>query len=474
MKRALITKYGILTAFAILCILCTPNPKQKNVRSDSQFSGKEGEVKLIVLDPGHFHASLLLKDTIRQVNDTVFVYAPHGEELEQFLQTIKTYNSRKNSPTAWVLNVYDEADYLEKMISDKKGNVVILAGNNKNKTEYIYRSIASKLNVLSDKPMAINRQGFELLEKTYQKADSNDVYLYDMMTERYDILNIIEKELIQNKELFGELQQGTPDNPAISMESVHHFYKEVSGVPTIRPAWYYDIEQQGEGIADVTTHLIDLVNWKCFPEEAIDYKHDINLLSATHWPTKISLDEFTKSTRLEKFPNFLIKYVKDSLLHVYANGTIHYQVKGMNTAIKVQWDFQAPEGGGDTFGSVIKGTKAVLKTRQDKQQNYVKQLYIQKTDEVSNKEFEKNLQKTIEKIRLTYPFVSLSQPLPDGSVLINIPLEKREGHEEHFKYVAKQFFEYLVNRNMPDWEISNTLAKYYITTKAVEIAKEEN
>ncbi|NMB50176.1 MAG: hypothetical protein GX997_06940, partial [Bacteroidales bacterium] len=27
---------------------------------------------------------------------------------------------------------------------------------------------------------------------------------------------------------------------------------------------------------------------------------------------------------------------------------------------------------------------------------------------------------------------------------------------------------------MPDWEISNTLAKYYITTKAVEIAKEEN
>ena len=36
------------------------------------------------------------------------------------------------------------------------------------------------------------------------------------------------------------------------------------------------------------------------------------------------------------------------------------------------------------------------------------------------------------------------------------------------KRVAKQFFEYLANRDMPDWEISNTLAKYYVTTKAVE------
>ncbi len=55
-----------------------------------------------------------------------------------------------------------------------------------------------------------------------------------------------------------------------------------------------------------------------------------------------------------------------------------------------------------------------------------------------------------------------------------ILFRKRVRHEEHFKHAAKQFFEYLANRNMPDWEISNTLAKYYVTTKAVEIAKEGN
>ena len=84
------------------------------------------------------------------------------------------------------------------------------------------------------------------------------------MTERYDILNIIEKRTITKKELFGELQQGSPESPSITMESVHHFFKNVSGKPLIRPAWYYDTAQQGEGIADVTTHLIDLVQWQCF------------------------------------------------------------------------------------------------------------------------------------------------------------------------------------------------------------------
>ena len=49
-------------------------------------------------------------------------------------------------------------------------------------------------------------------------------------------------------------------------ESVHHFYKIVSGSPVIRPAWFFDTSQQGEGIVDVTTHLVDLIQWGCFPD----------------------------------------------------------------------------------------------------------------------------------------------------------------------------------------------------------------
>ena len=70
------------------------------------FTGKEGEIKLVVLDPGHFHASLLQKFPQKQVNDTVFVYAPGGSELDQYLASIEGYNSRSENPTAWIGIVY--------------------------------------------------------------------------------------------------------------------------------------------------------------------------------------------------------------------------------------------------------------------------------------------------------------------------------------------------------------------------------
>ena len=238
---------------------------KEDTSSKIVFTGKNGEIELVVLDPGHFHANLLQKFPQKQVNDTVLVYAPEGSELTQYLSSIEGYNNRSENPTNWHEVVYSGVDYLQKMIEEKKGNVVILAGNNLKKTEYISQAINAGYNVLSDKPMAINTENFELLKSAFDRARTHNVYLYDVMTERYEILNTLTRELISNKELFGELQNGTPDNPPIVMENVHHFYKEVSGNVLVRPAWFYDVEQQGEGMVDVATHLVDLINWQCFP-----------------------------------------------------------------------------------------------------------------------------------------------------------------------------------------------------------------
>lgn len=123
---------GIIV-FSLFFLSCTENKAKKEMKKQTVFTGKEGEIKLIVLNPGHFHAALVLKFPQKQINDTVLVYAPKGEELDQFLASIKDYNSRAENPTSWVPVVYSGSDYLEKMIDDKKGNVVILAGNNKKK-----------------------------------------------------------------------------------------------------------------------------------------------------------------------------------------------------------------------------------------------------------------------------------------------------------------------------------------------------
>src|SRR5664279_4214417 len=252
---------------------------------------KTYQVKLITVDPGHFHASLVQKIMYDQVSPDVYVYAPQGPDYLQHLDRIKSYNNRPVDPTSWNEKVYTGADFFEKMISDKAGNVVVLAGNNRKKAEYITKSINAGLNVLADKPMIISPEDFPALEAAFKTAGEKGVLLYDIMTERYEVTTILQKLLSQNSNIFGTLTTGSKEEPAVTKISVHHFSKVVSGSQVLRPAWYFDIHQQGEGIVDVTTHLVDLIQWECFPEQILN-PSDIRMINAKRWPTLISREEF--------------------------------------------------------------------------------------------------------------------------------------------------------------------------------------
>jgi len=470
MKKELYT-VGILI-FSLFFISCKANKEKQEMHQQTVFTGKSGEIKLIILDPGHFHASLLLKFPQKQINDTVYVYAPKGEELNQFLSSIEDYNNRPENPTSWIPVVYADSDYLEKMIADKKGNVVILAGNNQKKTEYIHQSISAGYHVLSDKPMVIDAKKFPMLEAAYDTARTKGVYLYDVMTERYDVLNAISRELLKNKTLFGELESGSQDNPSIQLESVHHFYKNVSGNALLRPAWFYDVEQQGEGIVDVSTHLVDLIHWICFPDSTIDYKTNVRVLSAEHWPTKVTQAEFEKSTKLNVFPDYLQKDVKDGSLYVLANGRINYEVNHKNAQVTVMWNFEAPSGTGDTYNALLAGTKASIRINQNESTKYIEELYVERNQGVDQQIFDLELKNEIVRLQKAYPFISLER-INNQKYHIVVPIESRPGHEDYFGYVAQQFFTYLVEQNMPEWEIENTLAKYYITTTALQLVQDK-
>src|ERR1035437_9693548 len=152
------------------------------------------------------------------------------------------------------------------MLCDKPGNVVVLAGNNRRKTECVQAAVEAGLNVFADKPMAIDPADFVRLKQASALPRKQGVLLYDIMTERSEITTVLQKEFPGLPAVFGKLTAGTPDQPAVTKESVHHFYKFVSASALKRPAWAFDVTQQGEGIVDVTTHLVDLVQWECFPE----------------------------------------------------------------------------------------------------------------------------------------------------------------------------------------------------------------
>ena len=436
----------------------------------ARFTGAEGEVKLITLDPGHFHAALVQKNMYPQVHRDVFVYAPAGDDLNEHLKRIDSYNNRADSPAGWNEFVYEGDDFFAKMIAEKKGNVMVTAGNNRKKTEYIKAALDAGINVLADKPMAINTANFELLKQAFETAKQNNALLFDVMTERFEITTMLQREFSMLPEVFGTLEKGTPDNPSVTKESVHHFFKYVSGAPLKRPAWFYDVEQQGEGIVDVTTHLVDLVQWECFPEIILDYTKDVNIVSAKRRTTCLNKEQFALSTGLEEYPDFLQKDVHDGLLCVYSNGEINYALKGVHARVVVVWNFMAPEGAGDTHYSVMRGTNANLIIRQGAEQGYKPTLYIEPAANTDAVAYEKTLTDQIAKVQAKYPGVDLKKLETGWEVLV--PQEYHNGHEAHFGQVTERFLQYLTDGKLPDWEVPNMIAKYYTITKALEVAKE--
>ena len=420
-------------------------------------------VHLITVDPGHFHAALVQKIMYDEVSPDVYVYAPEGPDYQQHIDRINSYNNRLENPTEWNEIVYTGEDFLEIMLEDRLGNVVVLSGNNQKKDEYILRSLDAGLHVLADKPMIIKPEDYFKLEQAFLIAKDKKRLLYDIMSERYEITTILQKLLSLEEQIFGSLVPGTEEEPAVTKESVHHFSKIVSGAPLQRPAWFFDVEQQGEGIVDVTTHLVDLIQWECFPEQILN-KSDINMAVAKRWPTIITRDEFTKVTGLIDFPDYLQKDIKDGKLNVFCNGEMVYQIKGIWAKVSVTWNYEASPGGGDTHYSVMRGTGCDLIIRQGSEENFIPVLYI---ENIKVDDFTTKLKEKLD----TFPYDSLSfEVINENMLKINIPEKYRTTHEEHFGEVTAKFLEYMKEGTMPEWEIAGMLTKYYTTTSALKKA----
>src|ERR1700754_319036 len=421
---------------------------------------REFPIRLITLDPGHFHAALVQKSDYPEMDTVVHVYAPAGQEVEAHLGLVKSYNK-------WQEVVYTGPDFLERMFKERAGNVVVLAGNNKRKIGYIRASVDSGFNVFADKPMIIEPGDFSKLEEAFAVAKKNKVILYDIMTERYQITTILPRLFAQMPEVFGQLQKGTADDPAVTKESVHHFFKSVSGKPLIRPSWYFDVRQEGEGIVDVTTHLVDLIQWECFPDSILNYKKDITMLSARRWPTVLRPSEFQQVTGLSSYPDFLAGDVKDSLLSVYANGEMNYTLKGVHARVSVKWNFQAPEGSGDTHYSVLRGTLANLIIRQDSAHHYKPVLSVEPVK--NSAAYAGVLEKAVKDLQDRYPGLALVRTAKGWE--LNVPDKFSPDHEATFAKVTKKYLGFVQSGVMPEWEVANMLAKYYTTMQALEMAR---
>jgi len=429
------------------------------------------EIGFVTLNPGHFHAALVQKEMYPEVSPRAHVYAPLGPDLVAHLQRVAGFNTRSVRPTHWELEVHAGPDPLGRLLQERPGNVVILAGRNAHKIDAIHAALGAGLHVLADKPWVITPDGLSRLQGALETARQRGLVAYDIMTERHEITSVLLRELVADEAVFGTVLSGSPEEPGVRLESTHYLKKLVAGVPLRRPAWFFDVHQQGEGLSDVGTHLVDLVMWVLFPGRAVA-AGDVSLLAGRHWPTVLTRAEFQQVTGEVDFPRELHELLEQDGLPYYCNNQVDYTVRGVHVTLTSRWDFEAPAGAGDTLLAVVRGSQARIEVRQGRAENYQLELYLHPNRALDLPRLRRAVEHRLGSLQPRYPGVGLTDL--GTHFRVAIPAALRVGHEAHFAMVTHQFLRYVRGEEaVPAWEAPNMLAKYTVTTRGVELSRRE-
>jgi predicted dehydrogenase len=424
------------------------------------------QLRLITVAPGHFHAALVQQRMLPDVDPEVSVYGPVGPDLVAHLGRIARFNARAAGPTQWRIRVYAGPDYMERLRSEPPGSLVVLAGVNRGKMERLRSVLDARMHALVDKPWIIEASDLKALEDVLSSAERDRRVIFDGMTERFEITRLVQRALVNDAAVFGRVLDGSDGKPGVEMGSVHYILKLVAGAPNLRPPWFFDVHQLGEGLTDVGTHYVDLVNWTLFPDQAIDYRNEIRMLDAGRWPTPVTLDQFRRVTGEDSFPDYLKPLVGADGIQYFCNNEVDYRVRGIHTRLRVEWKFEAPAGVGDTVTAIFRGTRSSVELHQGPAEKYRAEVYA-----VPNGSPDRaGMMRAIKQALSGWEGMEVED---QGSRFhIVIPDRYRIGHEAHFSVLLDTFLKYVRNpESQPAWEKPNMLAKYYVTTAGVALAR---
>ena len=409
---------------------------------------------LVTLAPGHFHAALVQKEALPNVDPHSFVYSPLDSDLIAHLDRIARFNSRAERPTAWRVEVRAGVDWLDRFRGERPGNVVVIAGRNRSKIDLIQAAVSLGYCVLADKPWIVAPEVFPKLQQVLADAERQGAFVWDIMTERFEATSRLQRELMADPEVFGEPLEGTADEPAMVFESVHYLSKNVAGVPLRRPAWWFDPSVAGEAIADVGTHLADLAMWLGFPEQAIDYQKDIEIVSAKRWPTIVDRESFREITGLTDFPSELAGLRDGDQLIYRGNGSVLYRLRGRFVQLTTRWDVRDKGTEGDTHLAIARGSRSTVSVLHDANLGLGPQVVVSPSSPEIRAAINRHGRET--------------RDLGDR-IHVVVTESERTGHESHFASVLSEFVTFFRDRSkIPAWERPNLLAKYFVTTKAAQ------
>ena len=429
-------------------------PKPATARAQTQHT-------LLILNPGHFHAGLTLRSRDPQLADDVYVYAEQGTDVDNFIRMVETFNNRASDPTRWKLHVYRGADYLERLRSERRGDIVVISGKNDTKMASIQRLHDDGFYVLGDKPWLIDMAD----EDKLRHVAASSPLAMDIMTERNQIASRLQRALARNPEVFGAYRSDGGE-PAIYFKSVHHLYKIVNNRPLVRPYWFFDTRIQGEGMTDVTTHLVDLAQWMTGDGRPFHFERDVELEAARQWPTAVPLDIYSRITGLDAFPAAVQEHVENGALEYLCNAAIAYRLRGIPVQIESLWNLKIPEGGGDTHYSVLRGARADLVVDQGPETGFLTRLTVRPRQ--NGRSYERALAEAIAGLQAEFPGVGYE---PDDAMYrMQIPGALRTGHESHFAEVLEVFLGYIEAGKWPPQLGPDIVTKYTLLARAKQLS----
>ena len=414
---------------------------------------------LLFLDPGHFHAALTLRVPNPGIEDEIFVYAPPadaaGVGLRDFLALVDRFNRRPEQPTRWRPTVLTSGDPLSRLVTERRGDVVVLAGRNGGKARAIRRLHEAGFHVLADKPWLVEVGD---LEDVRQSLGARPL-AWEIMTGRHDLAARLMKRLVDLPDVFGHF---SGDGSALELESVHHLEKLVDGVPLRRPSWYFDVRVQGSGAVDIPTHLVDQTQW--LTEGAGRATDQAPKLSAARaWTTRVPAEAFERITQEPAFPAELRPFVADGALEFLCNAELSYQVSGVRARIAASWNVTAPAGGGDRSRAVAHGSNADVVLEQGPETGNRRRVTIEPRGDAER--VARAVHDAVAAWQDELPGVAV-EPGSGGGMGLVLPPALAAGHEAHFALVLDSLVRAIDDGGWPAALAARTRAKYTLLAEA--------
>jgi predicted dehydrogenase len=418
---------------------------------------------LAFLDPGHFHAALTLRERHPLVSDEIVVYVPagpgdghQGQEVVEFLALLEAFNRRLERPTRWRPVVRAGAEPLERLLGERPGDVVILAGRNDRKAAQMRRLHDAGIHVLADKPWLTHATALTDVRHVLRGG----ARVMEMMTGRHASTSVVAERLVREPEIFGEFDPGGGE-PAIRLASVHHLEKRVNGAPLRRPPWFFDVRIQGDGLADIPTHLVDQAQ-RLLGAHGAANDREAALLGARRWSTPVPRALFARVTGLADFPPDLRTAVEGDVLAYAGNAELSFRLRGVEVHLTTRWDLTEPPGGGDEHRATIVGTASRVRMEQSRHTGFRRRLFVEPRG--SGPSVGAALGRAMAAWQGEHP--GLAAVASRAGFEIEIPDGPGTGHEGQFPLVLDEFLRAVDHASWPDERAAQTLAKYELLARA--------